>query len=261
MTYALRALDIDDSLAETHALLGHFLWLFDYDWPALRRHVDRARELNSTSPLVRLRYAMGPLLVEGRLEEAIAEMQAALDSDPLSVLMRAWLATMFWLDRQYDRAVEHGRLMVEIEPANYVAHWSRGMYTRERGLFEESIASHRKAVELSGGSMLMLGWLGLALGQAGRIAGARDVLRQLEQAADRHVYVPPTCFAWTHLGLGDVENAFVWLDRAVDVSDRMMVPIQLYPFIDRLRGDARYVALLRKMRLTPSGSAAPASGE
>ncbi len=109
--------------------------------------------------------------------------------------------------------------------------------------------------------MLMLGWLGLALGQAGKIAEARDVLRQMGHAADRHVYVPPTSFAWTHLGSGDVENAFVWLDRAVDVGDRMMVPIRLYPFFDRLRGDPRYVALLRKMRLTPSESVAPASGE
>ncbi len=151
--------------------------------------------------------------------------------------------------------------MVEIEPANYTGHWLLGACTCERGLFDESVAAHRRAVELSGGSTLMLGWLGLALGHAGKVSEVRDVLRQLEQAADRQVYVPPTCFAWTHLALGDVENAFVWLDRAVDMSDRAMVPIQLYPFIDPLRGDPRYLALLRKMRLTPNGSAASAGGE
>ncbi len=251
MSYALRALEIDNTLAETHALLGHFRWLFDYDWAAVKRHLDRARELDPTSPLVRVRYAMGPLLTECRLAEAIAEMEAAVESDPLSIFMRLWLAIMLYLDRQYDQAIEQGRLMVEIEPANYVGYWIVGAYTREKGLFGESIAAHRKAVELSGGAMLMLGWLGLALGQAGKRDEARRVLQQLHAAADRQAYVQPSCFAWTYLGLGDIDNAFLWMDRAVDGCDRMMVPIQLYPFLDPVRGDSRYAELLRKMRLEP----------
>jgi TolB-like protein len=252
MAYALRALDIDNTLAETHALLGHYRWLLDYDWPTVKRHLDRARELDRASQLVRVRYAMGPLLTECRLEEAIDELEAALESDPLSAFVRAWLAIMCYLDRQYERSVEESRRIVELEPGNYVGHWLVGAYTRECGLFDESIAAHRRSIELSGGSMLMLGWFGLSLGQAGRTAEARAVLEQLQAAADRQVYVPPTCFAWTHLGLGDIDSAFLWLDRAVDVSDRMMVPIQLYPFFDPLRGDPRYAELLRKMRLTPT---------
>jgi hypothetical protein len=107
-------------------------------------------------------------------------------------------------------------------------------------------------MELSGGSMLMLGWLGLALGEAGRADEAREVLAQLQAAVDRQVYVPPTSFAWTYLGLGDLENAYVWLDRAVEAGDRMMVPIQLYPHFDPLRGDPRFAALLARMKLKPS---------
>jgi TolB-like protein/tetratricopeptide (TPR) repeat protein len=252
MSYALRALDIDNTLAETHALLGHYRWLLDYDWLTVRRHLDRALELNPASPLVRVRYAMGPLLTECRLEEAIDALEAALESDPLSTFVRAWLAIMCYLDRQYERSVEESRRIVELEPANYVGYWLVGAYTRECGLFDESIAAHRRSIELSGGSMLMLGWFGLSLGQAGRTAEARAVLEQLRAAADRQAYVPPTCFAWTYLGLRDIDNAFLWLDRAVDVSDRMMVPIQLYPFFDPLRGDPRYAALLRKMKLSPT---------
>ncbi len=102
MAYALRALEIDNTLADAHALLGHFRWLLDYDWPAVRRHVDRARELNPSSPMVRLWHAMGPLLApESRLEEAIDELHAAAEDDPLSALIRAWLAILFHLDRQY----------------------------------------------------------------------------------------------------------------------------------------------------------------
>jgi tetratricopeptide (TPR) repeat protein len=184
-------------------------------------------------------------------------MEAAVESDPLSIFMRLWLAIMLYLDRQYDRAIEQGRLMVEIEPANYVGHWIVGAYTREKGLFDESISAHRRAVELSGGATLMLGWLGLALGQADRTAEAHSVLERLQAAANRGTYVQPTCFAWTYLGLGDIDTAFVWLDRAVDASDRMMVPIQLYPFFDPLRGDSRYAQLLRKMKLQPTDRLPP----
>lgn len=111
-------------------------------------------------------------------------------------------------------------------------------------------------MELSGGSMLMLGWLGLALGEAGRADEARQVLAQLQAAVDRQVYVPPTSFAWTYLGLGDLENAYVWLDRAVEAGDRMMVPIQLYPHFDPLRGDPRFEALMSKMKLQPTSRVA-----
>ena len=253
MAHALRALEIDSSLAEAHALLGHFRWLFDYDWPTVRRHIDRARELNPTSPMVRLWYAMGPLLApECRIEEAIDELQAAAESDPLSVLVRAWLSIMFHMDRQFERAIDESRLIIELEPQNYVGYWLLGTNTRANGQFDEAIAAHRRSVELSGGSMLMLGWLGLALGEAGRAGEARDVIAQLQAGADRQLYVPPTSFAWTYVGLGDLDNAYVWLDRAVEACDRMMVPIQLYPFMDPLRGDPRFAALMRKMKLEPS---------
>ena len=262
MAYALRALEIDSSLAEAHALLGHFRWLFDYDWPAVRRHVDKARELEPASPMVRLWYAMGPLLApECRLGEAIDELQLAAEADPLSVLVRAWLSILFHLDRQYDRAVEESRRIIELEPENYVGYWLLGAAMGGTGQFDDAIAACRRSVELSGGSMLMLGWLGLALGRAGRTDEAQEVLGQLQAAADHQVYVPPTCFAWTYLGLGDVDNTFSWLGRAVEASDRMMVPIQLYWFFDPLRDDPRFSDLLRRMKLTPMNrvAAAPSS--
>ncbi|HEV2273034.1 MAG TPA: hypothetical protein VGR96_02645, partial [Acidobacteriaceae bacterium] len=62
-------------------------------------------------------------------------------------------------------------------------------------------------------------------------------------------FVPPTCFAWTHLGLGEIAEAFVWMDRAVDTPDRMMAPIKTYPFLDPIRNDPRFTVLLRRMNL------------
>ncbi len=115
-------------------------------------------------------------------------------------------------------------------------------------MFDEAIAADRRAWELSGGSPLILGWLGMALAQGGKAAEARALLDRLHQIA-RERYVPPSAFAWIHLGLGEIDDAFIWMDHAVDARDQMMTPIKTYPFFDPLRGDPRFHALLRKMNL------------
>ena len=250
MFYALRALDIDNTLAETHALLGMYRKELDYNWAEVHREMTRALELNRASPLVRVRYAMGDLMVHGRIDEAIAEIELALESDPLSPFIRTWLGMMLWFGRHYDRAIEQARMLLELEPANYLSHFAAGLYYREKRMFEEAIAAHGRSVELSGGSPLMLGWLGLALAQSGNTAEARAVLERLHAIASQ-AYVPPTSFAWIHLGLGEIDCAFNWMDRAIDGRDHMMAPIKVYPFFDPIRSDPRFLALLRKMNLEP----------
>ena len=250
--YAMRALEIDDTLAETHALVGLYRKEFDFNWPEVKRQMDRALQLNPRSPIVKMRWAMGWLLPEGRLQEAIVAIEAALETDPLSVLVRGWYGCMLWLDRQYDRAVEQGRLMVEIAPAHHVGHAQLCLYLRDRGDLDEAVEAGRRAMELSGGSRLVAGWLGLALGQAGRLAEARTLLDQL-RTAPSGVYVPPTSLAWTHLGLGEVDEALAWMKRAVGGGDHMIVPVRHYPFLDGLRTDPRYVEILEKMNYLPAG--------
>jgi tetratricopeptide (TPR) repeat protein len=178
-------------------------------------------------------------------------MEAALESDPLSLFMLGYHSFFLWLNREYDRAMEQARLVIELEPTYFGGYWVLAMYCREKGLFEEAIAAHHRAVELTGGSPLMLGWMGLTLGRAGRFADAAEVLRQLRAASER-TYVPPSSIAWTYLGLGDLDNAFAWLDRAVDARDPMAFPLQTYPFLDALRTDPRYAELLRKLKMRPT---------
>jgi len=251
--YAMRALDVDDGMAETHALVGLYRKEFDFNWTDVKRQMDRAVQLDPRSPVVKLRRAMGWLLPQGRLKEAIVSIEEALETDPLALFMRAWYGCMLWLDRQYDRAVEQGRLIIDIEPANFLGHWQLGLCLRDRGDFDESVAAHQRAMERSGDSLLIAGWLGLALGQAGRSAEARRVLDQLRTASHRGAYVPPTSFAWTHLGLGDVDEALVWLHRAAGGYDHMVIPIQHYPFLDGLRTDPRYLQILDTLNYLPTG--------
>jgi hypothetical protein len=94
----------------------------------------------------------------------------------------------------------------------------------------------------------MLGWLGLSLALARDAAEAHALLECLRQRATQS-YVPPTSFAWIHLGLAEIDSAFEWLDRAVEDRDQFIMPIKSYWFFDSIRSDPRFAALLRKMRL------------
>ena len=254
MFYAMRALEIDSTLAETHALLAMYRKELDYNWTEVKREMDLALELDPESPLVRFRYAGSWLMAQGYLEESETEVEKALESDPLSTYYRSWFAVILWLNRKYDRAIEQGQMVVKFDPQVYTGYWALGMVYRDYGKFEEAIAAHRRAVELSGGLPLLIGWLGLALGQAGQTKKARAVLDQLHEIA-KAGYVPPSSFAWTYLGLGEIDEAFVWLDRAVDGRDHMMIPIKSYPFFDSIREDPRFTALLRKMNLATAPAA------
>lgn len=246
MFYAIRALEIDDTLAETHALLGQFFKQLDFNWAEVKAEMDRARKINAASPYVRLRYSIGWLLPTCQLADAVDEIELALELDPQSTLMRSWLAVMMWLNREYDRSEAQARLLLEFDPAAFTAYFALGLALSALGRSDEAIAAHRKAVELSGGSPLMLGWLALAVGLRGDPQEARRVLDQLN-AASRSGYVPPTSFAWTYYGLSEVDEAFIWMDRAVAGRDPMIVPIRSYWFLDPIRQDPRYTALLHKL--------------
>ena len=247
--HAVRALEIDDTRAETHALLAQYHKQLDYSWPDIERELARALDLDPASPLVSLLYVVGWLMPQGRIDEAIDELERALQRDPLSVPGEHMARHHVVGSRaSADRVIDQARLMIELEPAGPPGHWLLGVGFRGKGLLDEAIASHRRAVDLSGGSPIMLGWLGLILGVSGRADEARAVLERLEVMA-RTTYVPPTSFAWIYLGLRDVDRAFEWLDRAVDAHDQFMMPIKSYAFFDPIRDDPRFQALLRKMKL------------
>jgi len=248
MKHAERAVELDPGLAEAHAMLAQYRKQVAFDWDEVAREMALAIELNPASPDVRLKHAVTGLMPLGRLSDAIHDAEIALELDPLGLYSRAWLAVMHWLNRDDDRAIEQGRTLLDIEPTHFLAHYIVGMVTREARLFPEAVAAHRRAAELSADNPLMLGWLGLALAESGDAAGARAVLSQLA-ALPPHIYVPPTSLAWIHLGLGEIDEFFRWMTRAIDARDHMITPIRTYPFLDPVRGDPRYAELLERMHL------------
>ena len=101
------------------------------------------------------------------------------------------------------------------------------------------------------GFPLILGWLGLALGVGRREDEARGLLERLRAMANDR-FVLPTSFAWIHLGLGEVDEAFAWMEQAVDHNDEWIHPLRTYPFLDPVREDPRFLVLLRKLSLEPT---------
>jgi TolB-like protein/Tfp pilus assembly protein PilF len=255
-SYVLRSMEVDGTSAETHVLLSFYPTKRNgrdeinyYDWAEIRKEVAHARALDPNLRMVRVRYAMVQAIL-GRIDEAVAELERALEADPLSLDVRCWLVMILYLGRHLDQALAQALRILDLEPEHFLPYYALGYVYLGMQKFEESAAALRKAIELSRELPTMLGWLGLSLGMAGRWPEAKAVLDRLRALA-RQRYVPPTCFAWTHLGLGDVDEAFLWLERAVDAPDRMIEPIKTYPFLDPLRKDPRFTALLRKMNLEP----------
>ena len=248
--HALRAIEIDNSCAETHALLGQFRKTIEYNWAEVQREMALALRLNPASPLVRFRNATSWLMPQGRLEEAIAEVESALQLDPLSLLGRTWLALLLSFTHYHEQTLEAARQVLEIDPNSYWAYVAMGSIYRNHGELEKAVAAFRRALEMPGSPIGISGGLGITLGLSGNKTEARALLKRLHDISARG-YVPPTSFAWIHLGLGEIDSAFEWLNRAVDECDQYMMPIKSYRFFDPIRADPRFQALLRKMNLEP----------
>jgi TolB-like protein len=248
--HVLRAIEIDNTLAEAHALLGQYRKQLDFNWSEVRREMNLALKMNPASPTVRQRYAVTGLMPHGRIEEAISELEGALELDPISTMGRFWLGTMLWLGRQYDRAIQHGRFMLELDPGQYLGYYLIGVCCDAKGMFTEAVAALRRATELSGGSPVPTGMLGRVLAESRNEAEARMILERL-RSTECTGYVPPTTLAWIHLALGETDTFFACMDRAIGARDHMLMPIKTYPFLDRIRHDPRYLRLLRRMNLKP----------
>ena len=187
--HALRALELDDSLAQTHALLGMLRKELDYNWPEVDRELQRAFQLNRESPLVRLRYAISGLLPHGRNEEAMRELEAILQADPLSILTRWWMAVLAHLARKPERTVAEGRHMIALDPGHFLGHWALGIGLNDTGAVPDAVEALRQAHELSGGIPFTLGFL------AHGVRGGPGCTKTCSGCADRpnRWLAPATC--------------------------------------------------------------------
>ena len=246
----LKALEIDDSVAEAHASLGAALAVSDRDWLGAERELRRAIELDPNDARTRHWYAF-VLSTLGRTQECLVEAKRSLELDPLSLVPNMLLASCFYYARQYDRAIEQLQKTLELDPNSSGTQWTLGKAYQAKGAYQEAVAHYKSAVSLSEeSSITFLAALGQAYGLSSNRSEAQQVLQRLNEfSASR--YVSPFDIALVHAGLGQNDQAFAWLERAREDRSNRLLLIKVEPVLDALRGDSRFADLLRRVGLPP----------
>jgi DNA-binding winged helix-turn-helix (wHTH) protein/TolB-like protein/Tfp pilus assembly protein PilF len=248
-TAAMRALEIDDTLAEAHTSLGNVRYWYDWDWSGAETEFKRAIELSPKYPTSHQIYA-SYLMTMGRHQEAISEVKQAQGLEPLSLPINLQEARILYFARGYDEAIEQCRKTLEIDPSYGVAHLFLGRSYKEKRMYQEAIAELQKAKDLLGDRGEILSLIGYTYAVSGRRVEAQKVLQELQRLLKQR-YISPYHLAMVYAGLGEQDKTFYCLEKAYEDREGRMTILRLAPEFDRLRSDSRYANLVRRIGLTP----------
>ncbi len=243
---AMKALELDDSLADAHASLGSVA-LHDMDFRGALRYLQRAVELNPG--LTRAYTSLGTLYycVE-RHRDAQEAMLKALSLDPLSMIIHTSVGDAYYYGREYERSVVYYQKAVELDPRFDGAHTDLARSLEFLGRFDESRRQYEEGRRLSGGVAGPSFGLGHLAASTGDETEARRILQELTDARSKRV-VSAWGIAALHASLGDVDDAFRWLDVAVEERATGLTFLRVHPRLDPIRKDPRHQALVRKIGL------------
>jgi DNA-binding winged helix-turn-helix (wHTH) protein/tetratricopeptide (TPR) repeat protein len=245
---ALKALKLDDRLAEARIVLGHIRMRCEWDWAGAEEEFKLALEVNPNCASAHQLYGLY-LRTVGRLDESMTAIKLALELDPLSLAINASLGALLYLGRRFDEAVEQLRSTIEMDVDFAPAHFFLGLTYEQKGLFDQAIAEYQKIMELYGDLDEATAYLGCAHAKSGRSHKAKEMLNRLQHAARRR-HVSPYLFAVVHIALGDHDKAFALLEKACEEQDEELALLKMDPLVDRLRDDTRFEALLKRIGLT-----------
>lgn len=242
---ALRAIELDDSLAEAHVALGMYYSDFAWNQPAAEREFRRAIELNPNYASAHQQFGIQCLTTLGRFDEAIAEGKRAEQLDPVSPIIGADLGNTLIRARRFDDAIAQLTRVLNLDSNFWVAYWYLGMAHFGKGQYGESIAAYEKAL-LVNDDPWVKALLAQSLAKVGRREDASRLVSELIAASKRR-YVSNASLAAAHAALGEKDKAFVFLEQ--EVADRSARP-NIFAFLliwDDLRDDPRFAALIQKV--------------
>jgi DNA-binding winged helix-turn-helix (wHTH) protein/TolB-like protein/Tfp pilus assembly protein PilF len=245
---ATRALEIDESSAEAHTSMAFIMFRWDWNRAATEREFQEAIKLKPAYAPAHQWYSSYLVAVE-RFDEAIAEAKRTEELEPLSFVASSHLGWIYYLAGQNDKAIEQCRKILELDPSSFPARRYLGLAYEAKGMYTEAIAEFQTGVKLSG-SPLMLALLGHAYAVSGKTAEAKQVLNDLQQLQGQR-YVSPYTVAAIHAGLGDHEQAFKWLETAVEERDIWLMNLKVDPVFARLRAQRQFTDILARIRLRP----------
>jgi serine/threonine protein kinase/tetratricopeptide (TPR) repeat protein len=252
---ALKALEIDDSLSEAHTALGYVRLFYEWDWSGAEQALRRAIELNPN-------YAWGHaywsdwLIVRGRYEEALTEMQIAIELDPLSALFMFRLGQKLFYLRDYDRSLEQLQKSLELDSNFLWAHAFLAQVYAWKGAYAESFAVCEKVASLLGGKPYSRALLGLILAISGQTDEARTILTELRARPKLDPFLL-VAIADGYSVLGEKDAAFEFLEAAYQERAGPLIYVGVRPSFDNIRSDSRFVDLLRRMGLPQASIPTP----
>jgi TolB-like protein/DNA-binding winged helix-turn-helix (wHTH) protein/Flp pilus assembly protein TadD len=245
MAAVRRALELDPESVEAHILLADMQRL-QWQWAEAEEEYRRALELNPTDATVQLRLAQW-LLCQGRTDEALALAQRARELDPL-VVSGTDIGWILFSARRYDEAIREFSSVLAVRPDDAGALWYLGFALIAKDQSQEAIPVLEKAVSVSDRSPGVIGVLIRAYAHAGRRTDALRLLAELK-TRKQGGYVPAAAFVNAYLGLGENDQAFAWLERAYTEHSNILQFVKVHPYFDPIRGDPRFVDLVRRVGL------------
>jgi serine/threonine-protein kinase len=246
---AMKALEMDDTLAEAHNSLAYIRLDYDWDWPAAEKEFKRALELNPNSAAAHHWYSHY-FMTMGRIEESLAESKRALELDPLGLIMNVHLGWHYMTARQFDLAIEQFRKSLEMDPNYGLAHWYLGLAYAQKGKYPEAEEEMRKAKELLTDNMAVEADTGYVYALSGKKDEALKVIDELKELSKRK-YVSSYNVAMIYIGLKEKDRAFEWLENAYQERSDLLVYLKVEPRLDSLRSDPRFADLVRRVGLPP----------
>jgi eukaryotic-like serine/threonine-protein kinase len=244
-TAALKALELDDTLAEGHATLGMTLFWGEWNWREAENHFKRAIELDPNNTSGHLLYAH-LLSNMGRHAEALSEVKRARELDPLFAFAGALEGQFLNHAGRPDEALDRLQKTLELAPNFWMPHIFASSVYIEKGMYSEAAAEARKAKELSPAQTVSEAFGGYALAKSGKTDEARAVLNELLKLSETR-FVPAHHLALIYNGLGEIDKTFEWLEKAYRQHDPKMNFLKVEPKWNNLRADPRFRELVRRL--------------
>jgi TolB-like protein/DNA-binding winged helix-turn-helix (wHTH) protein len=247
---ALKAVELDPSLAEAHAALATVNFFLEWNWPEAGANFKRAIELNPSNPHTRIYYA-NYLSTQGQTDAGVQQVKQALQLDPVSLLTNGLAAFFYLRVNHFDDAITQGKIMLEIEPNSPSGYYCLISAYTYKGMYPEAVEAIRQQMRKSGTQEEVIKTH--TTGDAREVIenGRREDLRWSKEALAKGRKISALRFATLHAELGDKDQAFVWLEKSFATREPMFVFFKIHPHYDSLHSDPRFADLARRTGLRP----------
>jgi eukaryotic-like serine/threonine-protein kinase len=244
---ALKAIQLDDTLAEAYTSLAWITWSFDWDWEGAERFYKRAIQLSPSYGSAHQFYALY-LASMGRRKESLSEIKHAQSQDPLSPIISSNVAWCYYLGRDYESAIRQAKSTLDLHPDFAVAHEYLGQAYAEQSRTKEAVAEFQQLLQASPSDPSGTAFLAYAYGRSGNSAQALAEIKELERRSKDKI-LPGYYFAIAYAGLDDQPATIKWLQQSYEERDGHLVNLKVHPAFDRLQANPHFQELLRRMNL------------